>query len=145
MITHHRSIAAACMAASVLVSAGFAPFRADQASPRTAADVPRVTTRDFMRMHEAGGALVVDVRSAEVFRLGRIAGAINVPLDQITQRAVEIRERAGNRVIVTYCSCSAEQSSAEAGLRLMTAGAGNVRALVGGYPEWVLAGGKVER
>jgi phage shock protein E len=150
MITVRSSRATAVAVAGVLVFAASLARPSGQSSTtpppaKTAADVPRVTTREFMKMHAAGSVLVVDVRSAEVFRLGRIAGAINVPLEQVASRAAEIRERAGGRIIVTYCSCAAELSSAEAGLRLISAGATNVRALVGGYPEWVLAGGAVER
>ena len=144
MFICHRSFAAASALAAVLLSttshAGLA-----QSTARSTAEVPRISTREFMTLHGAGGVLPVDVRSADVFRLGRIGGAMNVPLGEIASRAVEIRARAGNRVIVTYCSCAEELSSAEAGLRLMAAGVSNVRALVGGYPEWVLAGGKIER
>jgi len=145
MFMCHRSFAAASVLAALLFSTTSHTGLAGQSAARSTGDVSRISTREFMTLHGAGGVLPVDVRSADVFRLGRIGGAINVPLGEIASRAMEIRARAGNRVIVTYCSCAEELSSAEAGLRLMAAGVSNVRALVGGYPEWVLAGGKIER
>ena len=89
--------------------------------------------------------LVVDVRDALAFAGGHIAGAIHVPLLDTERRAAEVIKQAKHRTIVTYCSCPAEHSSAEAGWLLMKQGARDVRALVGGYVEWARNGGKIER
>ena len=61
------------------------------------------------------------------------------------RRVGDIRKKAGRRPIVTYCSCPSEHSAAEAGLVLYGHDVKNVRALVGGYIEWVRSGGAVER
>lgn len=53
-----------------------------------------------------GGALLLDVRSAEEFAGGHIDGAINIPHTQIDERIEEIVEmQAGDlhRPIVLYC------------------------------------------
>jgi len=63
----------------------------------------------------------------------------------VLERVDEVIALAGDRPIVTYCSCPSEHTSAEAGLILMARGAKDVRALVGGYIDWVRGGGKIER
>ena len=108
-------------------------------APADASGVPRVAAVDLMKM---GGAnvLIVDVRGADAFRARHIAGAIHVPLPDVARRANELRAFARGRLIVTYCACPTEHSSAEAGFALMKQG---VRAsvLVGGLSEWVKQGG----
>lgn len=113
--------------------------------PKDASTVARITMIGFQKMHEAGEVLVVDVRDAQAFALGRIPGALNVPLAEMERRAQEVKDKAGTKIVVTYCSCPAEHSSAEAGLILHKHGVQDVRALVGGYVEWVRSGGKIER
>lgn len=107
--------------------------------------VPRISVDDFKKLHAAGDVLVVDVRSESSFREGHIPGAIGVPLADIDRRANELRKKVKSRPIVTYCSCFAEHTAAEAASRLYTRGFLNVKALAGGYPEWVLRGWRIER
>jgi rhodanese-related sulfurtransferase len=89
--------------------------------------------------------LVVDVRNALAFEAGRIPGAVHLPLSDVNRRAADLIKQARDRPIVTYCSCPAENSSAEAGWLLLKHGARDVRALVGGYVDWARNGGKIER
>jgi rhodanese-related sulfurtransferase len=112
---------------------------------RTPVDVPRVSMEDFRRLQTAGAVLVVDVRSDTSYKIGHIPGAINVPVATIGQRAEDIRARARDRLIVTYCSCLFEHASATAAAALIERGLWNSRALIGGYLEWVARGGPVER
>jgi 3-mercaptopyruvate sulfurtransferase SseA len=107
--------------------------------------IPRLRLEEFRARHAAGSVLVIDVRDELVFRNGHIPGAMNVPLSEIDRRASEIRTRAGQRTIVTYCSCPSEQTAASAAVALSKLGVTNVRVLVGGYPEWVSTGGAVEK
>jgi rhodanese-related sulfurtransferase len=106
---------------------------------------PRVSIGDFRKMHAAGAVLVVDVRDELAYKGGHIPGAISVPLPDVEARAGDIRAKAKDRLIVTYCSCPSEHSSAAAADVLMAHGVSKVSALVGGLPEWVAKGGKIER
>ena len=99
---------------------------------------------DFRRRHSAGAVLVVDVRSDESFRLGRIPGALSVPLHRIDDAVDQIRTAARGRPIVTYCSCAGEHASLAAAERLNVRGL-RALALAGGYTAWMVAGGRIER
>lgn len=99
---------------------------------------------DFQPLYAAKKVLVVDVRDAESFATGHIAGAIHVPLSNIEPRADEVRRAANGRLVVTYCSCPSEGTSLAAAGRLARVGV-KARALVGGFPRWVEFGGAVER
>ena len=116
-----------------------------QTSPGPPHAIPRLRLDEFRARHAAGSIFVVDVRDEIVFRNGHIPGALNVPLSEIDRRASEVRTRAGQRTIVTYCSCPSEQTAASAAVVLSKLGATNVSVLVGGYPEWVSTGGAVEK
>jgi rhodanese-related sulfurtransferase len=123
-----------------LAAAGQRPVKLDDPST-----IVRITTMGFQPLHAEGKVFVIDVREAIAFEGGRIPGALNVPPDQVAKRVEEIRTKADGKPIILYCSCPSEHTSAEAALILYKNGMKDVRALVGGYPEWVRAGGKVER
>ena len=116
------------------------PSPVEPAPPVDAAAVPRISAVDLMRISGGGNVLIVDVRGADAFNLRHIAGAIHVPLPDVERRANELRAFARGRLIVTYCSCPTEHSSAEAGFALMKLGI-RVSVLVGGLSEWVRQGG----
>ena len=62
----------------------------------------------------AGGALLLDVRTAEEFALGHIAGAVNVPNTEIRSRLAEIPR---DRPVVLYCGVGIRGYLAERILR----------------------------
>jgi rhodanese-related sulfurtransferase len=130
---------------AVAALAGGAAGAQQQGAAPDASTVPRITQEAFRPLHAEEQAYVVDVRVAVSYVTGRIPGAVNVPLDEMLGRADEVIALAGDRPIVTYCSCPSEHSAAEAGLILLARGAKDVRALVGGYVAWVRGGGKIER
>ena len=99
---------------------------------------------DFRPLYDAKKVLVVDVRDADSYAAGHIAGAMHVPLSDIASRAADVRTAAAGRLVITYCSCPSEGTSLAAAGRLATAGI-KAKALVGGYPRWVEFGGAVER
>ncbi len=103
-----------------------------------------ITFADFRHLYAAKNVLVVDVRDADSFAAGHVAGAMHVPLHALEPRVAEVRSAAGGRLVVTYCSCPAEGSSLAAAGRLTSAGV-RARALVGGFNRWVEYGGPVER
>ncbi|HEX7151721.1 MAG TPA: rhodanese-like domain-containing protein [Thermoanaerobaculia bacterium] len=102
-----------------------------------AAPVPRITVAEAQALQEKGDAILVDVRGSVPYELGRIAGAVWMPLGLINQRAGELPE---DKTIITYCSCRSEETSLEAGAALQKLGFKRVAALTGGYPEWKKAG-----
>jgi rhodanese-related sulfurtransferase len=83
--------------------------------------------------------IVLDVRSAEEFRLARIAGSTNVPIEELASRYVDTLQ-AGRRVI---CVCRAGERSLRAAEALRRAGY-HVEALRGGLKAWEEAGGPLE-
>ena len=110
--------------------------------PKDAKSVPRTSQEQFSKLHAAGEILVIDVRPAMVFDVSHIPGAINVPIADIERQAKAVIRQAARRPIVTYCSCVAEHTAAEAALQLLQRGATNVSALAGGYPDWLARRGE---
>ena len=135
MHTHRQSIVLLLAIAAM----AFAPGAVEQAPGR-------ITMDAFIRMYELKAVLILDVRGVDAYRAGHIAGAVHVPLDQIAERISEIRSliKPPNPV-VTYCSCPDEHASLAAVKILADHGIPNASALIGGYPEWVERGGRVER
>jgi rhodanese-related sulfurtransferase len=62
----------------------------------------RIGIDEFKKLYEQQDVVVIDVRSAEVYREGHIPGAISVPLDSIDGKLAELKNE--RRSIVTYCS-----------------------------------------
>lgn len=93
-------------------------------------------------------AMVVDVREPdEVRRSGKIAGAVNVPVDQIAEHADPAAPHrdwtfAADRPIIVYCASGIR--SARAAVLLSELGYKQVYDL-GGFAAWASAGGTVER
>ena len=50
----------------------------------------------------AEGSVLVDVRSPQEFAAGHLAGALNVPVDEVKQRTEELRQI--DHPLVIYCS-----------------------------------------
>ena len=99
-----------------------------------------VEARDLLRRVREGRVTVLDVRPADEFRAGHIAGALSVPLRELRAR---IRELPRRKEIVAYCrgpycvlAIQAVAALREAGLK-----AGRLRE---GYPDWRAAGLPVE-
>lgn len=139
-----------CTQRSLLVFFGIvlglsASIASQQAAPVQPDTIPRLRLEDFRSRQASGSVLVVDVRDEFVFRAGHIPGAISVPLADIEKHAPDLRVRAQQRIVVTYCSCPSEQTALTAAVALWKTGLTNVSVLIGGYPEWVATGGAVEK
>jgi rhodanese-related sulfurtransferase len=103
----------------------------------TKADVPRVQADELRALMDKGEAIAVDVRGSVPFEHGHIAGAVWMPLGLIEQRAAELPD---DKLIVTYCTCKAEETSLEAALLLASRGFTRVAVLQGGFPAWTEGG-----
>lgn len=107
----------------------------------TKADVPHVQPSELRALLDKGEAVAVDVRGSVPFELGHIAGATWMPLGLIKDRAGELPD---DKLIVTYCTCKAEETSLDAAMLLSSLGFSRVAVLKGGYPAWKGAGFAVE-
>ncbi|WP_409048572.1 rhodanese-like domain-containing protein [Microbacterium sp. HA-8] len=96
---------------------------------------------DVYAAQKAGDAFVlVDVRSDEAWRQGRISGAVHVPYRDIPARVAEFDPDVP---IVVYCwspGCNAGAKGALAFARLGLP----VREMIGGYEYWVREGQPTE-
>jgi rhodanese-related sulfurtransferase len=82
--------------------------------------------RDRVRM--------IDVRTASEFENAHIAGAYNVPLDQLAEHAPDLRDASGGAVILV---CQSGQRAQKAEGLLRDAGMPNVHVLEGGMRAWL--------
>jgi rhodanese-related sulfurtransferase/DNA-binding transcriptional ArsR family regulator len=100
------------------------------------ADLDAVGFDELKTRLRDGSVMIVDVRPAEEYAAGHIAGAISIPHDQIEDR---LREIPKDKEVVAYCRgpycVFADQAVATLKTRRRKA-----RRLEAGYPEWKNAG-----
>jgi phage shock protein E len=113
--------------------AGKSPIVVSGAQRAAAESFPRIGQADAYKLFKEGKAVFIDVRSNEQYKLGHIKGSLSIPGSQIMRRFKEVPVR---KTIITYCACSAEQSSGRAAAQLVAHGVKNVFALKGGYNDW---------
>ena len=111
---------------------GRAPLQAT-GTRSTAPTFARISIPDAIKLYKSGQAVFIDVRSNEQYTYGHIKGALSIPRSQIVRRFGEVTPR---KTVITYCACSAEQSSGVAAADLMAHGVKNVFALKGGWTDW---------
>lgn len=100
-----------------------------------------VTREELADRVARGDVVVVDVRPSEEFEMGHVAGAMSIPIDEVSRHLDRIPQGAE---VVAYCrgpycvyADQAVRALQEAGLRS--------RRLEDGFPEWMAAGFPVER
>lgn len=79
--------------------------------------------------------VVIDVRTAEEFAAGHVAGAVNIPFDQIGQRIHGLKTLRKDSPILLYCRSGRRSALAEQTLRQQ----GYTRVIDGGGLEEVKA------
>ena len=84
---------------------------------------------------------LLDVRTPGEFENAHIAGAYNVPLDQLHEHAGEVRAARGTIVLV----CQSGSRAQRAETLLQRSGMANVHVLDGGMNAWQAAGLEVRR
>jgi rhodanese-related sulfurtransferase len=102
----------------------------------------RIKIDDAFKLYKADKAVFIDVRSKESYDQGHIKGALSIPGSQLIRR---FREIPPGKTIITYCACSAEQSSGHAVVELNAHGVKNTAALQGGIHAWEDSGKPVEK
>jgi rhodanese-related sulfurtransferase len=87
------------------------------------------------RLRNGAGVTVIDVRGPDEFRgpLDHIKGALNLPVDELRSRLIEINALKDKPVILV---CRAEKRSTDAAIFLRGAGFQDVRVLRGGMEQW---------
>ncbi len=89
---------------------------------------------------------VVDVRTAEQYESVHIAGAVNVPLDMLTQHADEVaRHFAGHPDGSVVLVCQSGTRSEQARQHLAATGLPSLPVLAGGTSAYLAAGGEAVR
>jgi rhodanese-related sulfurtransferase len=89
----------------------------------------------------AGAVVVVDVRPRSEYEAGHIAGAISIPHDEIARRLAELPR---GKEIVAYCRGPYCVFADEA-VRTLRSDRRKALRVDGGFPEWRIAGRKVDR
>jgi rhodanese-related sulfurtransferase len=99
-----------------------------------------ITCEELRRRIKTGGAVVLDVRPAEEYAAGHIAGARSIPVGELRKRIKEVPKK---RLIVAYCRgpyCVFADQAVEI---LRGAGYEALR-LDEGFPDWQTQGMPVE-
>ena len=78
--------------------------------------------------------MLLDVRSAELFRRGHARGAVSLPHARITARALE--QYPPETLFVVYCSGPHCNGADRAAIRLATLGR-PVKKMIGGMTGWI--------
>lgn len=99
-------------------------------------DTEAVDTEELLRRHDAGDAVVIDVRPAPEYAAGHLPGAIHIPLEELAARLSELPP---DREIVAYCRGQYCVLAHDA-VRLLTAHGLTARRATQGMLEWKLAG-----
>lgn len=98
-------------------------------------EVERIDRDELVQRMRRGDVVLVDVRPAEEYAAGHIAGARSVPLEELEEQLGELP--AGHEIIA-YCRGPFCAYAHEAVRRLQAAGR-TARRLEDGWPEWELA------
>jgi rhodanese-related sulfurtransferase len=93
--------------------------------------------------------VILDVRSSNAYASSdqKIRGAIHVKLRRLDYRLkfAPLKDVPRDRPVITYCSCPADEASISAARVMLEQGFKNVRALKGGWREWVRVNGQVDK
>ena len=122
------------------------------ASSQTVQESPKI---DLISVEELKAKVVanspvtiIDVRATNGYidSTSKIKGAIHVKLRRLKSRLAfsPLKDVPRDREVVTYCACPADESSIEAARILLGNGFKNVRALKGGWQQWLKINGPVD-
>jgi len=98
-----------------------------------------VTPETVEKLRSTGAAVIVDVREPDEYVVGRIPGAVLIPLGELPNRLDEVP--TDTPVVMV---CRSGNRSAQALQLLQKAGFTNVHNMLGGMNAWTTAGYVVE-
>ena len=107
-------------------------------------DLPRITVEELKQKIDKGGKdfVVLDVRDGGSYNAGHIKGAVNIYYDATgdpMNRQMILMALPMEKLIITYCDCTDDASSAAIADELLMLGyeKNNVKILSGGSLKWV--------
>jgi len=123
-------VVAITLITAVALSAGMGQRSATAASPQL------ISANEYVAQFENGGQqhVLIDVRTPEEFASGHIAGAINIPVEEIGARLDEIPRDVP---VVLYCRSGNRSAQAA---RILDGGGFEQVYDLGGIIDWVAAG-----
>jgi rhodanese-related sulfurtransferase len=92
-----------------------------------------VSPQQATNMVNREDAQIVDLRDADEFRQGYVAGSLNIPMSQFADRIAELDKFKGKPVILV---CKMGTSASLAGRQLRARGFDNVARMQGGIQGW---------
>lgn len=104
-------------------------------SPEAA--LPNVSLEQARAEHEAGKALMIDIREQQEHATGVAQGVVLLPMSQVAQRVAEIPKRADQPVLLI---CNTQNRSRAVTEALKEQGFTNIRYVNGGMSEWTKRG-----
>jgi phage shock protein E len=104
--------------------------------------IERIDPAAAAKRIRSGSAYLVDVRTKIRFDAERAAGAVNVPLFEVAQRATSLSR---DKTPILYCTCPEEDAAAREGLQLQKLGFPHPLALRGGLDAWKKSGLPLDR
>ncbi|WP_417617648.1 rhodanese-like domain-containing protein [Oceanisphaera sp.] len=93
-----------------------------------------VVTQEAVALINKQDAVVIDVRSADEFRKGHIAGAINVPAAQLKANNLNLIQKYQHKPVILVCETGVTTNGI--GRLLTKADFKQVHALRGGMADW---------
>jgi rhodanese-related sulfurtransferase len=105
-------------------------------------EIARINVDEAKKLVSEGKAIIIDVRGSESYKMSHIKGALDFGLHKL--EAGDYKGLPKDKIIISYCACPAENSSARAAAVLKKAGFKDPGALVGGIKAWTDSGGEVE-
>jgi rhodanese-related sulfurtransferase len=123
--------------------------QAQNPAARTPANIDLISAQELKAKVDHNEPLVIlDVRSSESYANSdrRIKGAIHVKVRRLEHRLnfPPLKDVPRDREIITYCACPSEEASITAAQILLENGFKRVRALKGGWQDWLKVNGAVE-
>jgi rhodanese-related sulfurtransferase len=101
--------------------------------PILAADAPMAPAQLLQRQHAGDTPLLLDVRHADEYGSGHIAGAMNIPVEQLAARHGALGVPRDSDIVV-YCQSGRRAAKAQA--LLQSLGYSHVRLLDGSIQGW---------
>jgi rhodanese-related sulfurtransferase/predicted transcriptional regulator len=101
---------------------------------RSAAEA--VAMADLLKRARSTDVVILDARPANEYAAGHIVGAISVPVDELQRR---LKELPKTKDYVAYCR-GPYCVYADRAVEVLRASGRRARRLLGGFPEWRLAG-----
>ena len=108
-------------------------------------DAPILRLDEAVALYQSAGAIFLDAREPEDFKLGRIPGALNLPFDYYDEHSADVLPRLPKDAdIVTYCGGADCELSLYLARQLKNEGYLKLHIFFGGFTSWQEAGLPVE-